>query len=102
MVDIPTADQAVALGATAFIRTPERMVAIDLAPLQDELAECGELEQQSLMRNITYWLAIRCKLGYDFVARIVEVSIPKDSIEWKVVEWFVRALHVYTGTYILH
>lgn len=102
MVDIPTADKAVASKTTALLYTGEGMVAIDLAPLEGELTECGELDNNSLVRCIVYWLAVRCKLGYEFVKHITEVSTPLDAINWKVVEWLIRAIRTYTGTCVNH
>lgn len=102
VVGIPTLGQAAALKAPAFIRTPEGMVAIDLAPLQSELAACGRLERHEIARAVAYWLAVRCKLGYEFVARIVEVSTPQDNIDWKVPQWLIMGIHAYTGTCVQH
>lgn len=90
--------QAGALTALAFLITPERCVVVDLAQLQNELAECGWLSSEELQQDINYWLETRCKLGNEFVAQIVEVSVPQDNIDWRIPEWLVRTLYHKYGT----
>jgi len=99
---IPTLDQANATKALAFIRTEESCVAIDVALLQKELVDCGAMERDETIRCIIYWLAVRCKLGYEFITQIVEVSTPLDGIDWRTPEWLVAAIHTYSGTCIRH
>ena len=98
-----TADLLRGLQAPAIVRTVDNdFVILDLAPLEQELAACGKLARHEIVRCVIYWLETRCKLGKEFVMRIVEVSTPNENIHWRTPEWLIRALRVYTGTCVQH
>ena len=91
-----------ALPAPALIKTIDNDYAIvDLAPLQQELADCGRLTKQEAINAIIYWLVTRYKLGVEFVKRITEVKTPADNIDWRVPEWLIKALRTFTGTCVV-